>query len=155
MADIRDMAKDNIEQLVAPGERFTMMVTGYSMLPLLGFGRDIIVLRRIDTTEPILGRIAMFRAKDRHIIVHRVVAVDGDVVTFQGDGNPYQQERCRRSDVVGVVEEVIREDERVVSCLTRTWRLRERIWLCQPRLARRYALAVLRRMANYKRKKRG
>lgn len=31
MADIRDIAKDNIEQLVAPGERFKMMVTGYSI----------------------------------------------------------------------------------------------------------------------------
>ena len=123
------------------------------MLPLLGYGRDVIVIRRIEDGDSLLGRIAMFRAKDRHIIVHRVTAIDGENVTFQGDGNPYQAEHCRRDEVIGVVEEVIREDGRTVSCNTKIWRLRERIWLCQPCIIRRYALAVLRRMANYKRKK--
>lgn len=150
---ISQLAKDNIESLVPAGERFKIVVTGYSMLPLLGYGRDTIVVRRTDDTEPIMGCIAMFRAKDRHIIVHRVIAVDGDNVTFQGDGNPYQREYAKRSDVVGVVEEVIREDGRTVSCTTRCWQRRERVWLWQPTIFRRYALAILRRMANLKRKK--
>lgn len=153
MADIRDIAKDNIEQLIAPGERFKIMVTGYSMLPLFGYGRDVIVLRRTNAKDEILHRIGMFRAKDRHIIVHRVVAIEGDTITFQGDGNPYQREQCKRSDVIGLVEEVIREDGRTVSCTTRRWQLRERLWLCQPAIIRRYALAIIRRCANYKRKK--
>ena len=67
-----EIAKDNIESLVPVGEQFKIVVTGYSMLPLLGYGHDTIVVRRTDDTEPIMGRIAMFRAKDRHIIVHRV-----------------------------------------------------------------------------------
>ncbi len=149
---ISQLAKDNIESLVPVGEQFKIVVTGYSMLPLLGYGHDTIVVRRTDDTEPLMGRIAMFRAKDRHIIVHRVVAIDGDNITFQGDGNPYQREYCKRSDVVGVVEEVIREDGRTVSCTTPRWHRRERMWLWQPTIIRRYALAILRRMANYKRK---
>ncbi|MBQ8493693.1 MAG: S24/S26 family peptidase [Alistipes sp.] len=152
---LTEVAKDNIESLVDPGESFKIVVTGYSMLPLLGYGRDTIVVRRTYSDEPIGGRIAMFRAKDRHIIVHRVIAVDGDNVTFQGDGNPYQREHCKRGDVVGVVDEVIREDGRTVSCITRRWRLRECVWLCQHTLVRRYALAILRRLANCKRKNRG
>lgn len=148
-----EVAKDNIESVVAPGELFKIIVTGYSMLPLLGFGRDTIVVRRTDEGEPITGRIAMFRAKDRHIIVHRVVAVRGDEIIFQGDGNPYKREYAKRSDVVGVVEEVIREDGRTVSCTTRQWQRRERVWLSQPAIVRRYALALLRRIANLKRKK--
>lgn len=149
---ISQLAKDNIESLVPTGERFKIVVTGYSMLPLLGYGCDTIVVRRTDNEEPLMGRITMFRAKDRHIIVHRVIAVDGDNITFQGDGNPYQREYAKRSDVVGVVEEVIREDGRTVSCTTPRWRCRERVWLSQPTIVRRYALAILRRMANYKRK---
>lgn len=155
MSNLRDLATENIEQLVAIGERFKIMVTGYSMLPLLGYGRDVIVLRRVDQKEAIVGRVAMFRSTDRHIIVHRVVALEGDEVIFQGDGNPYQRERCLRNEVIGVVEEVIREDGRTVSCTTQTWRLRERLWLCQPTVVRRYALAIIRRLANCKRKNRG
>lgn len=149
---ISQLAKDNIESLVPTGERFKIVVTGYSMLPLLGYGRDTIVVRRTDNEEPLMGRITMFRAKDKHIIVHRVIAEDGDNITFQGDGNPYQREHAKRSDVVGVVEEVIREDGRTVSCTTPSWRRRERVWLSQPTIVRRYALAILRRMANCKRK---
>lgn len=136
---------DNIEELIPIGESFVLYVTGYSMLPLLGYGRDHIIVRRTDNEEPILGRIAMFRTPDRHIIVHRVVRIEGDVVILQGDGNPYAQERCKRSEIVGVVDAVVRQNKRVVSCTTPQWRRRERIWLCQPAIVRRYALAIIRR----------
>ena len=55
---------DNIEQLVERGESFEMVVTGYSMLPLLGYGRDRIVLHRTTDTEDIMHRAAMFRMAD-------------------------------------------------------------------------------------------
>ena len=150
---ITTIAKDNIEQLVAVGDRFKIVVTGYSMLPLLGYSRDTIVVRRTDSQESLLGRIAMFRAQDRHIVVHRVIAIDGSNITMRGYGNPYTMEHCTIDDIVGVVEEVIREDGRVVSCTSRRWRLREHLWLWQPRIVRRYALAILRRWCNYKRNK--
>ena len=143
---------DNIESLVECGSQFRMVVTGYSMLPLLGYGRDHIMVRRIDHNEPIEGRIAMFRSANRHIIVHRVLGVDGEMVIFQGDGNLYQKERCRRDEVIGVVDSVIRESGKVVSCTTASWRRRERMWLCLPLLVRRLVLGILRRCANFKRR---
>lgn len=150
MTNIKSVITSNIEQVVAVGDSFKMVVTGYSMLPLLGFGRDTIVVRRIGTDEVIDGRIAMFRARDGRIIVHRVIGIEDDVVVLRGDGNVVQCERCRRSDVIGVVESVIRESQREVSCQSRWWRIRERMWLALPMLLRRYALGVIRRVANYK-----
>lgn len=142
---------DNIEQLVERGESFEMVVTGYSMLPLLGYGRDRIVLHRTTDTEDIMHRAAMFRMADRRIIVHRVIRIEDDMVTLQGDGNIQQREQCRRSEIIGVVDSVIRQNGRRVSCTSRWWRIRERIWLGQPRIVRRYALALMRRWLNYKR----
>lgn len=142
---------DNIEQLVDCGESFEMVVTGYSMLPLLGYGRDHIILHRTTDTEDIMHRAAMFRMADRRIIVHRVIRIEDGVVTLQGDGNIQQREQCRRSDIIGVVDSVIRQNGRRVSCTSRWWRIRERIWLGQPRFVRRYALAIMRRWLNYKR----
>lgn len=144
---------DNIESLVEDGGNFRMLVTGYSMLPLLGYGRDHIIVRRIDHSENIVGRIAMFRTTDRRIIVHRVVGIEGDKAIFKGDGNIYQTEECLRSDVIGVVDSVIRQNGKEVSCTTRLWRLRERIWLMQPLIIRRYALGIMRRWLNFKRRK--
>lgn len=142
---------DNIEQLVERGESFEMVVTGYSMLPLLGYGRDRIILHRTTDTEDIMRRAAMFRMADRRIIVHRVIRIENGVVTLQGDGNLKQTEQCRRSDIIGVVDSVIRQNGRRVSCTSRWWRIRERIWLGQPYIVRRYALAIMRRWLNYKR----
>lgn len=152
MSSIEDIAKGHIEELVEPGALFVMHVTGYSMLPLLGYGDDKIVLRRTTPEDDIIGRIAMFRAKDEHIIVHRVMKVEGESVTLRGDGNIVQYEHCLRSEIIGVVERVIRESGREVDCTTRWWRIRERIWLIQPTIIRRYALAVIRRWCNFKRR---
>ncbi len=136
---------DSIESVVPIGGSFKLYVRGFSMLPLLGYGRDHIVIRRTTADEPITGRIAMFRGPEGNIIVHRVLAVKEGVVTLQGDGNLYQKERCLRENIVGVVESVIRENGRVVSCTTKLWQLRERLWTMQPTIVRRYALAVIRR----------
>lgn len=141
---------DNIEEVVSVGECFRLYVRGFSMLPLLGYGRDNIIIRRTTEQEDILGRIAMFRTHSGHIIVHRVIKVENSIVTLQGDGNPYKQERCHRNDIVGVVESVIREDGREVSCSTRAWHMRERMWLILPAIVRRYALGIMRRMHRWR-----
>lgn len=148
------IAKLNIEQLVEPGELFKMYVKGYSMLPLLGYGRDEIVLRRTTTEEDIAGRIAMFRTLDGRIIVHRIIDIKDGIVTLRGDGNIEQCERCAREDIIGIVESVVRGNGRTISCTTRWWHTRERIWLGQPKLVRRYALAIMRRWCNFKRRNR-
>lgn len=154
MSNLADISKLNIESIVEPGALFKMHVKGHSMLPLLGFGDDEIVLRRTYTEDEIMGRIAMFRADDGHIIVHRVIDVSNGIVTLRGDGNLLQCERCKREEIIGVVESVVRSSGESVSCTTRSWRRKERIWLGTPRVVRRYALAILRRLSNIKRKKR-
>lgn len=140
-----DIATNNIEELVEVGSLFKIVVRGYSMLPLLGFGRDTIILRRIDTLEDITNRIAMFRSDKGRIVVHRVISVDGDMVSLRGDGNLYQVERIARKDVIAVLESVIRESGKEVSCTTPQWRSKERFWLSLPLWIRRYTLALLRR----------
>lgn len=141
---------DNIEELIPVGNSFELRVTGYSMLPLLGRRGDTIIVRRITTTEPIIGRIAMFRKSNGHIVVHRVREINDGVVTLMGDGNIRDMEQCPRESIVGVVEHVRRSSGQVVSCSSRWWRMREKMWLWQPRIIRRYALALIRRWINWR-----
>ena len=145
---------DNIELLVAVGESFELHVKGYSMLPMLGFGDDVIIVRRIDAEEHIVGRIAMFRGAQNQIIVHRVLSVTDGVVVLRGDGNIVQTEQCQRGEIIGVVDKVRREGGKVVDCTTPRWRRRERLWLSLPRWVRGKMLAMMRRWLDYKRKKR-
>ena len=145
---------DNIEHLVAVGESFELHVKGYSMLPMLGYGDDIIIVRRVDTEESSVGRIAMFRGMRGQIIVHRVLSVENERVVLRGDGNIIQTEECQRGEIIGVVDKVRRESGKVVDCTTSKWRRRERLWLSTPRWVRGKMLGVMRRWLDFKRKKR-
>ena len=141
---------DNIESLVGVGESFELRVTGWSMLPMLGRGNDTIIVRRTTVEESIIGRIAMFRERDGHIVVHRVRSCEDGIVTLMGDGNTKGMEQCPRERIIGVVEHVRREGGKVVSCTSWWWRTRERMWLILPRFVRRYTLAVMRRWLKHR-----
>ena len=142
------------ENLVNVGETFKLHIKGYSMLPLLGRGDDNVIVRRISPSEPIeVGAIALFRAHDRHLVAHRIRHIDGNKITMQGDGNPIATERCRREDVIGIIEGVERNNGKYVSCTSPQWRKKERLWLSMPYIIRRYTLAIMRRWLNLKTKK--
>jgi hypothetical protein len=148
-----DIATADIIELLEEGSTFKIVVRGYSMLPLLGFGRDTIILRRVDPSEDISGRIAMFRNDNGRIVVHRIIGINSGIVSLRGDGNLYQVEQCKREEIIAVLESVIRENGKFVSCTSRRWHRKERVWLSTPLWMRRYALAILRRVADFRNKK--
>ena len=153
MSNRRDIATADITELLEEGVTFKIVVRGYSMLPLLGFGRDTIILRRVNSSEDISGRIAMFRNENGRIVVHRIIGINSGIVSLRGDGNLYQVEQCKREEIVAVLESVVRENGKEVSCTSRRWHRMERLWLSTSLWMRRYALAVLRRVADFRNKK--
>lgn len=155
MSNHLDIATADITNLLEEGATFKIVVRGYSMLPLLGFGHDTIVLRRIDKSEDISGRIAMFRNDSGRIVVHRIIGINNGIVSLRGDGNLYQVEQCKREEVIAVLESVVRENGKEISCSSRHWHRMERLWLSTPLWMRRYALAILRRVADFRNKTRG
>lgn len=148
-----DIATADITELLEEGATFKIVVRGYSMLPLLGFGRDTIILRRVDHSEDISSRIAMFRNDNGRIVVHRIIGINGGIVSLRGDGNLYQVEQCKREEIIAVLESVVRESGKEISCTSRRWHRRERLWLSTPLWMRRYALAILRRVADFRNRK--
>lgn len=154
MSNIEDITKRNIESIIGDGETFILSVTGRSMLPLLGRGDSKIILRRVSKDEDIYGRIAMFRASNGHIIIHRVIRIEGDVVVLKGDGNIVQEERCSRSEIIAVVEQVLYSNGDIVECSSWQWRVKEQIWLSTPLFIRRYVLTLMHRWYDRKQNKR-
>lgn len=154
MSNRRDIATTDITELLEEGATFKIVVRGYSMLPLLGFGHDTIILRRVNNSEDISGRIAMFRNENGRIVVHRIIGINSGIVSLRGDGNLYQVEQCKREEIIAVLESVIRENGKEISCTSRRWHRMERIWLNAPLWMRRYALGILRRVADFRNRKR-
>lgn len=154
MSNRIDIATTDIAELLEVGESFKIVVRGYSMLPMLGFGHDTIILRRVDIKEDVVGRIAMFRNENGRIVVHRIIGINGGIVSLRGDGNLYQVEQCKREEIIAVLESVVRENGKEISCTSRRWHRSERLWLSTPLWMRRYTLAILRRVADFRNKKR-
>ena len=155
MSNRLDIATADITELLEEGATFKIVVRGYSMLPLLGFGHDTIVLRCVDKSEDISGRIAMFRNENGRIVVHRIIGINNGIVSLRGDGNLYQVEQCKRDEIIAVLESVVRESGKEISCSSRHWHRMERLWLSTPLWMRRYALAIIRRIADFRNKTRG
>ncbi len=77
-------------------------VSSQSMWPTLKKG-DLIFLRGVDKPEDLqIGDIIAFQ-HEKGITVHRVLEIDGDVITTQGDANSVADEPIRFDQVVGRV----------------------------------------------------
>lgn len=154
MSNIEEITKRHLESIMETNETFVLVVSGRSMLPLLGRNNDKIVLRRVSENEDINGRIAMFRTPNGHIVIHRVIRINGDAVILKGDGNIVQEERCSRAEIIAVVEQILHNDGSTTECSSWQWQLKERMWLWTPPFMRRYILAMMHRWYDRKQKNR-
>lgn len=74
--------------LVVVGKNFKFVhVSGYSMYPTYDDG-DIRLCRVIRGAEDIdVGDICIYESGGGKLVIHRVVAIDGDMYIFKGDNN--------------------------------------------------------------------
>ena len=132
-----------VTSLLGEGKDVILMTKGNSMLPFIRGERDSVNLRKLDVVD--VGDIVLAQVREGVYVLHRVFAVDGDIVTLMGDGNLKGKERCRRSDISGTAIEILRDDGKVVDCRGRKAFVLARIWrMLRP--FRRYILAIYRRL---------
>lgn len=134
-----------VERQLAEGHTVTIKVKGHSMTPLLRDGRDSVVVRAVRSEDIKLGQLMFFRYRGAWVM-HRLCRIDGECLTFAGDGNYRKQESVLRSDVVATVIAVRRKDGRVVSCDSRRWHRASTLWLALHPFIRRVILSIIHRL---------
>ena len=95
-----------VSEGLAAGYPRIIWVKGYSMRPFIEHCRD-----KVKLAPPAaygVGDAVLAEIQPGHYVLHRIIALDGDHVTLQGDGNVRGEEHCLRADVRGVVTEYIR-----------------------------------------------
>ena len=98
------------------GRRVTIPVRGYSMLPFIRGGKDLVVLEKA-SAELKRDDIVLFHMGPMdggRYVMHRIMAIDGDVVDIQGDGVPKNHERVRRTQILAKAVEIQRGGKRSV-----------------------------------------
>ena len=106
-----------VSEKLAEGHTAVIWVKGYSMRPFIEFGRD-----KVKLGDAVLAEIAK-----GHYVLHRIIKVEGNKLTLQGDGNVSGVEHCTMADVRGVVTEYIRPN-RILSADNACLKRKIRIW---------------------------
>ena len=92
------------------GKRVTIPVKGYSMLPFIRGGKDLVVLEKagdvLKADDIVLFHIGP--TNGGRYVMHRILSIDGDKVDIMGDGVPYNHEHVRRSQILAKAVEIVR-----------------------------------------------
>ena len=134
-----------VESLLSTGEEVEILVKGHSMTPLMLNGKDVAILRSAADADIKVGAVVLFRYRGAHIL-HRIEKIEGDRITFAGDGNYKIKEVATRQDIVAVMVAVKRSSGRRVECSGKSWRWQSRAWLMLPAFVRRVILGIRRRL---------
>jgi hypothetical protein len=120
-----------VRDTLLEGSTVRVAVKGQSMLPFFRSGSTI-TLRPIKEGDIRNYNVVMADA-GHAFVVHRIIAIDNEIVTLLGDGNIYGTERITRDKIYGTVD---------CSPLHLFF---AKIWLWM-RPVRRFPLAVFRRI---------
>lgn len=127
-----------VAELLEQGKDVTIWGKGYSMRPFIEHERDRIKLRRMEEVH--IGDAVLAQPRKGWFVLHRIIAINGDHITLQGDGNIRGTEECLRGDICGTAIEYIRPS-RVIATSDKTLQRRIRLWR-RLRPIRRYLLFI-------------
>ena len=126
-----------VEDELARGKNVEFTVKGYSMLPYIRNMKDSVVLYPCNKEELKPLDFVLFRFHGRHIL-HRIIKIEDNHYTLQGDGIYASQEYCTGEDIVGIVRYIVRNG-RKVSVDDKNYQRYIKIWY-RLRFMRRYLL---------------
>ena len=134
-----------IKQLIKEGRTTTFIVRGFSMRPFLEDKRDKVILAPHQQLKK--GDVVLAEIQPQMYVLHRIIHMEADQVTLQGDGNIIGTEICRLHNVIGVAIGFYRKSRPRPDMVTGwKWRIYSFIWM-KLRPLRRILLAVYRRIA--------
>ncbi len=128
-----------VARLLDEGHPVEIRTKGSSMLPFIVGERDSVRLVRKPFAA---GDMVLAKISSGIWVLHRVVSVADGTVTLKGDGNLRGTEQASASDVVGVVEAILKPDGREFMPSVR----RAARWNALPYIVRRFYLAIYRRV---------
>ena len=123
----------DVTSALSSGERtVTIPVKGYSMLPFIRGGKDLVELEKVDSSTVLRPRdIVLFHVGPEEggkWIMHRILKVKDGQLTIQGDGVTRGREHVTASAVKARAITILRGGTKPVDPYSKGWILRSRIW---------------------------
>lgn len=96
--------------MLRSGQKVTIPVKGYSMLPFIKGEKDLVELEQAE--EYIPGDIVLFNIGGRYIL-HRIVSITDGVAYIRGDGVARGHEECPVDRIFGRAVKIIKKGREV------------------------------------------
>ena len=146
-----DVIIPEIARLLDEGHSVTLTLRGVSMRPFLEDGRDKAILTK--PSKPVrVGDVVLAEVSSRRYALHRIVKIEGSLVTMRGDGN-LATEQFDASKVLGIAHCFYRKGRKRPDYTTGwKWRIYSALWTALLPV-RRYLLFAYRISLKLKQKK--
>ena len=132
----------NAIALVNEGMRVTFPVKGYSMLPFIIGSRESVDLVKPENLQ--VGHVVLAWVEGCRYVIHRIISIEGELVTLMGDGNVAGVEHCKLDEVAALAVNVVTPAGKRHP-LYAPWRVKaSRLWW-KLLPVRRWILAIYRR----------
>lgn len=129
-----------VADLVKKGHTVTLPLRGYSMRPYLEDLRDKALLSSVPLYLNV-GDVILAEVSPKRYALHRIVSIDGDIITMYGDGN-FSPEYIERKDVLAIALGFYRKGSNKLSSVESFgYRMYWKSWV-KLRPIRRYLLFV-------------
>ena len=100
----------DVLQVLRQGKQVTIPVKGYSMLPFIRGGKDLVVLEKagddLKADDIVLFHVGP--ADGGRYVMHRILSMNGDAVDIMGDGVPKAHEHVHRNQILAKAVQIIR-----------------------------------------------
>lgn len=133
-----------IQKDIQEGHSVTIVAKGWSMRPFLENKRDKIVLTPVPSNGLKVGDVVLAKTDIGNCVLHRIIKIQGNAITLQGDGNAFGTERTNSEKVVAKATAFIRKGrDKEESIDSAKWKIYSFIWM-HTRPLRRYFLYIYR-----------
>ncbi|MBQ0073678.1 MAG: peptidase S41 [Prevotella sp.] len=129
-----------VAEMVRKGHTVTLPLRGFSMRPYLEDKRDKALLSSVPLYLNV-GDVILAEISPKRYALHRIVSIDGDIITMYGDGN-FTPEYIERQDVLAIALGFYRKGSTKLSSVEGFWyRMYWKTWVML-RPIRRYLLLI-------------
>lgn len=118
---------NTVEEALSQGIPYVGPVRGTSMRPLIRAERDRVAIAPLGASEPLRLHDVVLLCMGGHLILHRVVACEGDRITLLGDGSFIPERDVPRACIRGRMEGLWRGG-RAVDLSGGAYRAYVRVW---------------------------
>ncbi len=118
---------EDIIKIIDSGRNVCIPAHGNSMLPLIRTQKDVLVLKKIASSDIKKNKIVLAQVDSNNYIIHRIKKIENGRVYLRGDGNVKSFESCKIEDIKAEVI-AIKKKNKDLNSDSLEWKLVTNLW---------------------------